>query len=483
MKRTRKALLGVLVSGALLFSAQAAELPDTANDILRSALTTVQQEIRDTGKISTTYFSGSSDTVYIHALASQRNLYSVGVLAVFSDGTSTFKYGILNGENGKLVVPVEYDLIPSVWSDGRALLGRETAEQQYDFWLADENGTLTPQTIPNGYTQATFDENSGLFILSKRVQKPLKDYRAPNEPGVVYVAQYAIADSNLNILRDNIDGGGSEGHDTIIPPEYHNGRFIIQTGSTLWTDAKPMFYCNGTFGLIDRTGNWIGRHDYDYLAWVDQHFIARHGGQYYMLDENGAETPAYQFRYSDWAQEEVDAANEHDLNFYPQYPKLDITRANFTVLAMKLYHVFHPNAEIPESDVQFTDCTEDDIPTAVQEAAALGIIHGYGDGTFRPYKNISRAEAASLLDNLYRKIGGVYFPQFSYSTYDDDAQIPEWSQMGVYWMQRFGIMKGKSGNKFCPKDGYTAEQAVVTMERMYQLLNETEQINTEEAFL
>lgn len=120
MKRTRKALLGVLVSGALLFSAQAAELPDTANDILRSALTTVQQEIRDTGKISTTYFSGSSDTVYIHALASQKNLYSVGVLAVFSDGTSTFKYGILNGENGKLVVPVEYDLIPSVWSDGRA---------------------------------------------------------------------------------------------------------------------------------------------------------------------------------------------------------------------------------------------------------------------------------------------------------------------------------------------------------------------------
>ncbi len=25
-------------------------------------------------------------------------------------------------------------------------------------------------------------------------------------------------------------------------------------------------------------------------------------------------------------------------------------------------------------------------------------------------------------------------------------------------------------NKFCPKDGYTAEQAVVTMERIYQAL-------------
>lgn len=29
-------------------------------------------------------------------------------------------------------------------------------------------------------------------------------------------------------------------------------------------------------------------------------------------------------------------------------------------------------------------------------------------------------------------------------------------------------MTGKQDNKFCPKDGYTAEQAVVTMERMYQ---------------
>ena len=468
MKRTRKALLGVLVSGALLFSAQAAELPDTANDILRSVLTTVQQEIRDTGKISTTYFSGDSDTVYIHALASQKNLYSVGVLAVFSDGTSTFKYGILNGENGKLVVPVEYDLVPSVWPDGRALLGRETADQQYDFWLTDENGTLTPQTIPNGYTQVTLDKNSNLFILSKVVQKPFHDNGMPNSNDTTGVSQYAIADLNLNILRDNIDGGG-KGYDTIFPPEYHNGRFIIQTGGTLWTDAQPMFYCNGTFGLIDKTGNWIGRHDYDYLAWVDRHFIARRSGQYYMLDENGAETPAYQFRYSDWAQEEVNAANEHDLNFYPQYPKLDITRANFTVLAMKLYRAFYPDAEIPESDVQFTDCTEDDIPTAVQKAAALGIIHGYADDTFRPYKNITRQEAAAMLDRLYKVLGGTV-QDGSEQAFSDDAQFGDWARNSIYAMREIGIMQGKENNNFCPNAGYTAEQAVVTMERLYQAM-------------
>ena len=44
MKRFQKALLGVVVSGALLFSAQAAELPSAAKDTLQSAMTKVQQE-------------------------------------------------------------------------------------------------------------------------------------------------------------------------------------------------------------------------------------------------------------------------------------------------------------------------------------------------------------------------------------------------------------------------------------------------------
>lgn len=42
------------------------------------------------------------------------------------------------------------------------------------------------------------------------------------------VTQYAIADRNMNIIRDNIDGGASG--PSIWPPECTNGVFIIQTG-------------------------------------------------------------------------------------------------------------------------------------------------------------------------------------------------------------------------------------------------------------
>ena len=37
-------------------------------------------------------------------------------------------------------------------------------------------------------------------------------------------------------------------------------------------------------------------------------------------------------------------------------------------------------------------------------------------------------------------------------------------------MRQTGIMQGKENNRFCPTDGYTAEQSIVTIERMYQII-------------
>ena len=72
MKRFQKALLGVVVSGALLFSAQAAELPSAAQDTLQSAMTKVQQEIKDYGQVKTFGFSSENCENYL-SNASTRN--------------------------------------------------------------------------------------------------------------------------------------------------------------------------------------------------------------------------------------------------------------------------------------------------------------------------------------------------------------------------------------------------------------------------
>ena len=68
MKRFQKALIGVVVSGALLFSAQAAELPSAAQDTLQSAMTKVQQEVKDYGQVKTLGFTGENCEIILSNL-------------------------------------------------------------------------------------------------------------------------------------------------------------------------------------------------------------------------------------------------------------------------------------------------------------------------------------------------------------------------------------------------------------------------------
>ena len=128
MKRFQKALLGVVVSGALLFSAQAAELSSSTQDTLQSAMTKVQQEVKDYGQVKTLGFTGENCEIILSNLNAKQ--YLVNLTA-----DSTHKYGILDKATGKLVVPVEYDYYI-------ALDGTETLVSQYDadhhpnYWFA-----------------------------------------------------------------------------------------------------------------------------------------------------------------------------------------------------------------------------------------------------------------------------------------------------------------------------------------------------------
>ena len=56
--------------------------------------------------------------------------------------------------------------------------------------------------------------------------------------------------------------------------------------------------------------------------------------------------------------------------------------------------------------------------------------------------------------------------------YADNGSTGFWAKDSVYAMQQGGILQGKSGSKFCPKDGCTIEQALVTMLRMTQRRNQ-----------
>ena len=75
-----------------------------------------------------------------------------------------------------------------------------------------------------------------------------------------------------------------------------------------------------------------------------------------------------------------------------------------------------------------------------------------------------------MLSRLYTTLGGTVQPA-SGQPFADDAQFGDWARESIYAMRQISIMQGKTKDQFFPKDGYTGEQAIVTIERMYQALS------------
>ena len=309
--------------------------------------------------------------------------------------------------------------------------------------------------------------DEGYFFVGIYAKRPLTDVIYYQEPTTIQydIPKLVLFDENMNMLRDDIDGGVA-----ISTPVFHNGLMAIQTGSTLWEGSVKGAYGNGKYGLIDKTGKDIGKNDFDGIDWRDNRYIGWRGKTLYYLDGTGGEVelPANAGEYSAWAKPEVEEARQDELGSTFHYPRLDITRVDFCELVVDLYRKMNPEMNsAPKNilDTVFSDYEDNNVAVA----AALGIVTGYEDGTFRPYAFITREEAATMLDRLYKSLGGTETAEGS-KQYADDAQFGDWSRDSIYTMQNIGIMKGEENNEFHPDGGYTGEQAIVTIERMYNQL-------------
>lgn len=183
---------------------------------------------------------------------------------------------------------------------------------------------------------------------------------------------------------------------------------------------------------------------------------------------------------SSWALSALSTAR--GLNMLPSHLdkkyKHNITRKEFCDLIASFIRAktgtsieyFCTLEEVSVNKSQFSDCTDYYVPYV----AALGIVGGYPDGTFRPKDAIMRQDAAIMLQRLAMRLG-INTALGAPRIFSDGESIASYARSGVAFVTTIGIMNGGANNTFSPRSNITREQAVITMINAYDSLDYTKE--------
>lgn len=100
---------------------------------------------------------------------------------------------------------------------------------------------------------------------------------------------------------------------------------------------------------------------------------------------------------------------------------------------------------------KFPDVTEDWNKTAIMWMSEGDGINGYEDGTFRPNKALTRAEAAKIIGfEAWNRDSENNPPPLEAKPFADQDRIPDWAKRWVQVCQEKGILAGYSDGTFRP---------------------------------
>lgn len=140
-------------------------------------------------------------------------------------------------------------------------------------------------------------------------------------------------------------------------------------------------------------------------------------------------------------------------------PDRNVTRAEYIAM---INRTFRLSASIPSN---FTDVkTSDWFVAEIGKARAAGYISGYSDGTIRPQKSITRQEAASMIAKI---LGLSSSSQTSIAKFKDKNNIGSWSLDAVAAVVNQGYMGGYPDNTFRPTSFIKRAEAAVVMRAVY----------------
>lgn len=464
MKKLTVLLSALVLCGCMLIGAGAADA-SAQTQLTRQAITHFQQhppeaDTRYADQPSWKSWQTGSCEVLPYRLIEEKNIWQL-VFTPSGDDSSWICAVDLSA--GKIITPL---FNGSMWkAAGDKLLLKNGSKYQ----LCDLTGNLTDVSIPHDGRVVAVDEQG--YVLS--VYPVTKTVRTDTGTMPYTFYQYTLLKPDFTALLDGIDQyyNVSQYGDYYTGELFYNDLAAVRVGAADWylPDGGPWarLFFDSRYRFIDRSGKTVSSSRYDEVSNANDRWFGSHGKNEYLLDSTGTERTTADNRYmpSSWAKTMVEQAEKRGikLNSYAPY-RLNIHRDEFCKLALQTIQTAKPNLSLPEPANAFPDCDED----AVCQIAALGIVTGYEDGTFQPTRELSRQEAAVILHRLYTVLYGTVSSGNPAKIYADNGSIGLWAQDSVYAMQKTGILQGKSANKFCPKDGYTVEQALITMLRMTQ---------------
>ncbi|MBM6927133.1 S-layer homology domain-containing protein [Pseudoflavonifractor phocaeensis] len=176
---------------------------------------------------------------------------------------------------------------------------------------------------------------------------------------------------------------------------------------------------------------------------------------------NGTVTQVPVEQPSSWAAQQVNAAISAGIvpaSLQSKYTQT-ATRAEFCALAVAMYETV-TGTEITDR-LTFADTSDPN----VEKMAALGVVNGTGGNNFSPNDPLNREQAATILARLSDALGKPI--SASAPTFNDNASISSWAFDSVGQVQAAKIMEGTGGNNFSPAVGYSREQCIITMMRLY----------------
>ena len=150
-------------------------------------------------------------------------------------------------------------------------------------------------------------------------------------------------------------------------------------------------------------------------------------------------------------------------------PKTNVTRAQFVTMLWRM--AGEPEAK--DKNLKFADASQVAEPfrAAVAWGAETGIVGGYGDKTFRPRQDVSRAQMATFIYRFICMLAESEAPAELLTPvgYADEGYVANPYKDAVNCISNMGIMNGTGNNMFSPNGTANRGMAVTVLVRLYVL--------------